>query len=163
LAAMNNPSPDMKSDVENALTQAGVTDVTVAQDRDQGVITLSGNVQTIEQKENADYVTRSVSGHDVVSNQIGVRPPGFEKEAKEVDSNLDIAIKANFAASLASRQIDNDVKYDVKNGVLTLHGDVNTQNKRHDLEKIAAGIANVQQVVNQLQVKEQKATGTSAR
>jgi len=160
---MNNPSPDMKSDVEKALTQAGVTEISVAQDRDKGVITLSGNVETIEQKENADYATKSVSGHDVVSNQIGVRPAGFEKEAKEVDSNLDIAIGANFAASLAARQIDSDVQYNVNNGVLTLHGDVNSQNKRHDLEKMAAGIANVQQVVNELQVKEQKATGTSTR
>ena len=41
---MNVPSPDMKTDVENALSQAGVTEITVAQDRDKGVITLSGDV-----------------------------------------------------------------------------------------------------------------------
>jgi hyperosmotically inducible protein len=158
---MNIPSPDMKTDVENALSQAGVTDITVAQDRDKGVITLTGDVTTNEEKQNADYATKSVSGSDVVSNQIGVRPTGFEKEAKEFDSNLDKAIEHLFAASLAARQIDKDVKYDVKNGVLTLNGDVNSQNKRHDLEKLAAGIPNVQQVVNQLQVKEQRATATA--
>jgi hyperosmotically inducible protein len=160
---MNVPSPDMKTDIEKALNQAGVTDITVAQDRDKGVITLSGDVTTNEEKANADFVTKTVSGSDVVSNQIGVRPAGFEIESRDFDSHLDAAIENIFAVSLAARQIDKDVKYDVKNGVLTLTGDVNSQNKRHDLEKLASGIPNVQQVVNQLQVKEQKATATSPR
>ena len=158
---MNVPSPDLKTDIENALSHAGVTDITVAQDRDKGVVTLSGDVLTSEDKANADLVTRMVSGSDVVSNQIGVRPAGFEIESRNFDSNMDSAIEGIFAASLAARQIDKDVRYDVKNGVLTLNGDVNSQNKRNDLEKLAAGIPNVQQVVNQLQVKEQKATATS--
>ena len=158
---MNVPSPDLKTDIENALSQAGVTDITVAQDREKGVVTLSGDVLTNEDKANADLVTRTVSGSDVVSNQIGVRPAGFEIESRNFDSNMDSAIEGIFAASLAARQIDKDVRYDVKNGVLTLNGDVNSQNKRNDLEKLAAGIPNVQQVVNQLQVKEQKATATS--
>jgi hyperosmotically inducible protein len=158
---MNTKSPDVKTDVEKALSQAGVSDVKVAQDRDKAVITLSGDVPTGADKEKADYVTKSVSGSAVVSNQIGVRPVGFEDQAKNIDSNLDSAIEKNFEASLIYRQFDKDVKYDVKNGVLTLKGDVNSQNKRHDLEKLAASIPNVQQVVNQLQVKEQRATATS--
>lgn len=158
---MNTKSPDVKTDIEKALSQAGLNDVRVAQDRDKGVITLSGDVPTDADKQKADYVTKSVSGSAVVSNQIGVRPVGFENQAKSVDSNLDAAIGKNFEASLISRQFDKDVKYDVNNGVLTLKGDVNSQNKRHDLEKLAASIPNVQQVVNQLQVKEQRAAATS--
>jgi len=158
---MNTKSPDVKTDVEKALSQAGVNDIKVAQDRDKGVITLSGDVPTDADKEKADYVTKSVSGSVVVSNQIGVRPAGFENQAKNIDSNLDAAIEKNFEASLIFKQVDKDVKYEVKNGVLTLKGDVNSQNKRHDLEKLAASIPNVQQVVNQLQVKEQRATATS--
>ena len=158
---MNTKSPDVKTDVEKALSQAGINGIKVAQDRDKGVITLSGDVLTDSDKEKADYVTKSVSGSAVVSNQIGVRPAGFETQAKKMDSNLDEAIEKNFAASLIFKKADNDVKYDVKNGVLTLKGDVNSQNKRHDIEKLAASIPNVQQVVNQLQVKEQRATATS--
>jgi hyperosmotically inducible protein len=158
---MNTKSPDVKADVEKALSQAGVEDVKVGQDRDKGVITLSGDVTTKEDKEKADYVTKSVSGSAVVSNQIGVRPTGFETEAKNIDSNRDAAIEKNFEASLILGQLGNDVKCVVKNGVLTLKGDVNSQHKRYDLEKLAASIPNVQQVVNELQVKEQKATSTS--
>lgn len=158
---MNIKSPDVKTEVENALNQAGVSEITVGQDRDKGVITLSGDVLTQEDKQKADYVTKSVSGAAVVSNQIGVRPEGFESEAKSIDTNIDAAIAREFESALVAKNFDADVKYTVNNGVLTLNGDVNSQNKRHDVEKLAASIANVQQVVNQLQVKEQRATSTT--
>ena len=158
---MNTKSPDVKSDVENALSQAGVKDVKVAQDRDKGVITLSGDVLTEGDKQKADFITKSVSGSVVISNQIGVRPAGFETQSKKIDSSLDAAIGKNFEASLIGKQLEKDIKYEVKNGVLTVNGDVNSQNKRHEVEKLAAAVPNVQQVVNQLQVKEQRATATS--
>jgi hypothetical protein len=37
---------------------------------------------------------------------------------------------------------------------------VNSQAKRAQVEKVAAGVPNVQQVVNELQVKDQKASST---
>ena len=46
-------------------------------------------------------------------------------------------------------------------GVLTLTGDVNSQELRVQVQNMAAAIPNVQQVVNELQVKNQKATGTN--
>jgi osmotically-inducible protein OsmY len=45
-----------------------------------------------------------------------------------------------------------------KNGVVTLTGEVNSQSRRAQAEKIAASVANVKQVVNDLQSKEQKAS-----
>jgi osmotically-inducible protein OsmY len=35
--------------------------------------------------------------------------------------------------------VHDNVKYDVKNGVVTLTGNVNSQYKRDDVEKLAAG------------------------
>jgi osmotically-inducible protein OsmY len=52
------------------------------------------------------------------------------------------------------------VKYEVKNGVVTLTGEVNSQYKRDRAEKVATGVPNVKQVVNDLQVKNQKATSS---
>ena len=52
-----------------------------------------------------------------------------------------------------------DIAVAVKNGVVTLTGSVNSQARRSDIEKAAAGVPNVKQVVNELQVKNQKATG----
>jgi osmotically-inducible protein OsmY len=50
------------------------------------------------------------------------------------------------------------VKYSVKNHVITLTGDVDSQDKRTQAAALAASVPNVQQVVNELQVKEQKAS-----
>jgi osmotically-inducible protein OsmY len=53
-----------------------------------------------------------------------------------------------------------DVKYKVKSGVVTLTGEVNSQNKRYQAEQVATKVPNVKQVVNNLQVKDQKATSS---
>jgi osmotically-inducible protein OsmY len=53
------------------------------------------------------------------------------------------------------------VKYSAKNGVLTLIGEVNSQSKRAFVEKMADQVPNVRQVVNELQVKNQKATASN--
>ena len=153
-------SADVKNEVEEALSQAGYTTVTVAQDRDKGVITLTGDVATEEDKQGAADVTQSVSSTLVIANQIGVRPAGFRSEAAQIDSSLDIAIEKNFEAMLIARRMDQDITYAAKNGVLTLNGEVNSQNKRNELEKLAASVPNVKQTVNALQVKDQKATST---
>jgi osmotically-inducible protein OsmY len=52
------------------------------------------------------------------------------------------------------------VKYSVKNHVVTLTGDVDSQAKRTRAGEIASTVPNVQQVVNELQVKKQKATSS---
>jgi hyperosmotically inducible protein len=53
-----------------------------------------------------------------------------------------------------------NVKYKVKSGVVTLNGEVNTQYKREHAEKVANRVPNVKQVVNDLQVKNQKASSS---
>jgi osmotically-inducible protein OsmY len=95
-----------------------------------------------------------------VSNQIGVIPPAAESEAKTVNSDLDKGIEKNLDAALIQHRLHKGVKYDVKNGVVTLTGEVNSQSKRAHVEKIASGVPNVQQVVNELQIKDQRATSS---
>jgi hyperosmotically inducible periplasmic protein len=151
-------SPDVKADIEKALGQAGLSSVNVSQDRDKGVITLSGDVQTDTDKRRAEDVARSISNSLVIANQIGVRPSGFESEAKKVDSSLDTAIEKNLEAILVGKHLDQDIKYTAKNGVLTLRGEVNSINKRHEIEQLAASVPNVKQVINELQIKGIKAT-----
>jgi len=54
------------------------------------------------------------------------------------------------------------IRYDAKNGVLTLKGDVDNTAQREDAEKLAATVPNVQQVVNELDVKGAKAKHKSS-
>jgi hyperosmotically inducible protein len=153
-------SPEVAGNIRTSLDQAGLKDVSVSQDRDKGVITLTGNTTTDADKAQAESIAKSFAGAQVVSDQIAVRPPGDEGIAKKVDSDLDKGIGQNFDAVLVRHKLDRTVKYDVKNGVITLNGKVNSQSKRAWVEKLATGVPNVKQVVNELEVKNQKATSS---
>jgi len=162
-ACSNTPtkSPDVADNIRKALDQANFKDVSVSQDRDKGVVTLTGTTASEGDKAQAESIAKSIAGSQVVANQIAVRPPGNESVAKEVDSDLDKAIEKNLHAQLVRNKLDHDVRYDVKNGVVTLKGTVNSQTRRAMVEKLATGVPNVQQVVNELQVKNQKASSTN--
>jgi osmotically-inducible protein OsmY len=75
-----------------------------------------------------------------------------------VNSDLDQGIEQNLDAALIQNKMHDNVKYEVKSGVVTLSGEVNSEDKRTQAGKVASGVPNVQQVVNDLQVKDQKAS-----
>ncbi len=150
----------MFDSIRQSLDQAGLKDITVSQDRDKGVVTLGGHVPAEADKAQAESLAKSIAAGQVVANQIAVIPPGVESEAKTVNSDLDKGIENNLHAALVQNRLLKDVKYDVKNGVVTLTGEVNSQSKRAHVEQVASGVPNVQQVVNELQVKDQKASST---
>ena len=52
------------------------------------------------------------------------------------------------------------VQYDVKSGVVTLTGEVNSESRSDRAERVAAAVPNVKQVVNDLQIKNQKASSS---
>ena len=151
---------DVSESIRTSLEQAGLKDVSTSQDRDKGVVTLGGHVATDSDKLQAESIARSLAGSQVVSNQVAVIPPGAEKDAKDVNSALDKGIESNLKAAFIQDKLHETVKYAVKNHVVTLTGDVDSQSKRARAEQVAAAVLNVQQVVNELQVKGQKATSS---
>ena len=153
-------SPDVSDNIRKSLDQAGLKDVSVSQDRDKGIVTLGGQVASENDKAQAESLAKSLAGAQVVANQIAVIPVGVEKEAKAVNSDLDTGIEKNLDAALIQNKMHDNVKYEVKNGVITLTGEVNSQNKRDRAEKVATSVPNVKQVVNNLQVKNQKASSS---
>ena len=154
-------SADVSDNVRKSLDQAGFKDVSVSQDRDKGVVTLSGNVANDGAKAQAESIAKSLSGSQVVADQIVILPPGLEKEAKAVNSDLDDGIEKNLDAALIQNRMHENVKYEVKSGVVTLTGDVNSQSRRDRAENVATHVPNVQQVVNNLQIKDQKASSSN--
>jgi len=153
-------SPDVSDSIRRSLDDAGLKNVSVSQDRDKGVVTLDGHVAADADKSQAESIAKSVAVGQVVANQIAVEPPGVETDAKAINSDLDKGIANNLDAALIKNKLEKSVKYDVKNAVVTLTGDVNSQAMRSQAEKIASSVPNVGQVVNNLQVKDQKATST---
>jgi len=156
-------SPDVSDSIRKSLDQAGLKAVSVTQDRDKGVVTLSGNVATDADKAQAESIATSIATGQVVSNQIAVVPPGGEGEAKAVNSDLDAGIEKNLDAALIQNKLHKGVTYEVKSGVVTLTGEVSSQATRAQIEKVASTVPNVLQVVNELQIANQKATSTPAQ
>jgi hyperosmotically inducible protein len=153
-------SPDVSDSVRKSLDLAGLKDVTVRQDRDKGVVTLGGQVASDSDKTQAESLAKSLAGTQVVADQIAVLPPGLEKEAKAVNSDLDEGIEKNLDAALIQSSLNKSVKYEVKSAVVTLTGEVNSEKKRARAEQVATNVPNVQQVVNNLQIKDQKASSS---
>jgi len=153
-------SPDVSESIRKSLDRAGFKDVSVSQDRDKGVVTLGGQVGSENEKAQAESLAKSLAGAQVVADQIAVIPKGVEKEAKAVNSDLDEGIEKNLDAALIQNRMHGNVKYKVQSGVVTLTGEVNSQYKRDHAEQVATRVPNVKQVVNDLQVKNQKASSS---
>lgn len=147
-------TPDVKDQVSKALDNAGFKDLKVDVNNDKQVVTLGGDVKTQEEKDRAEDVAKTAAGGFVISNEIGIRPEGAESAAQKIDSNVDDAIEKDFKAVIIANKLDDQhIQYEAKNGVLTLKGDVDTTAQRQQAEKLAASVPNVQQVVNELDVK----------
>jgi hyperosmotically inducible protein len=151
---------DVSDGIRKSLDQANLKDVSVSQDRDKGVVTLGGHVAAEGDKSQAESIAKSIAGGQVVSNQIEVIPPGAESDAKKVNSDLDKGIESNLDAALIKNKLHKNVQYAVKNGVVTLTGEVDSQSQRAQVESVASSVPNVKQVVNELQVKNQKASSS---
>lgn len=160
-SATSTKSADVSSSIRTSLDQAGFKDISVSQDRDKGVVTLSGRVMTDADKAHVESIAQDSAAGQVVSNQIAVVPVGGAADAKAVNSDLDKGIERNLDAALIEAKLHDGVKYAVVNHVVTLTGEVGSERDRKQAQAIAAGIPNVQQVVNELQVTRQKASSSS--
>ena len=155
--AQDQDAPDVQEDVETALNEAGFEDVSVEQDQGRGIVTLSGEVDSEQDRQRAEQAARAAAGSMIVANEIGVRPEGAEGQAEDVATAQDDAIESNFEAMLASRQVEDGVDFESNNGVLRLSGEVEDPNLRSELEEMAASVPNVRQVVNEIEVAERQA------
>lgn len=151
-------SSPVTDNIRKSLDQAGLKDVSVTQDRTNGVVTLGGHVANDADKTHADQIAQSLAAQQVVANQIAVLPAGDDGAKKTVDADLDKAIDSNMDAALVSAGFRSGIRHSVKNGVITLTGTVNTQNERARIEALAKGIPNAQQVINEIQTRHQMAT-----
>jgi len=156
--SMHSKAPDVAGQIRNSLDQAGLKDVSVSQDRDKGVVTLSGTTRSDSDRMQAESIAKSIASGEVVADQVAVRTPGEESAERTAEGDIDKGIEKNFDAVLAEHKIKHGVSYDVKHGVITLKGHVDSQARRHAVEKWAAAVPNVRQVVNELDVRNSRAT-----
>jgi hyperosmotically inducible periplasmic protein len=164
VAGCNKPAhPDEKSAVTDSLKNNSLSAVSVSQDRDKGVMTLKGNLDSQDLKNQAENIAKQAAPDYTVANEIGVRPPGAN-EAGAVASNLDSAIEDNFKAVIKAHANLNDqsISGSAKNGTLVLKGSVKTAKQKKEAEDLAKKVPNVQQVVNEIEIKPSKHSTTNS-
>lgn len=139
--------------VKKALEQADLKDLSVDEDRDKNTITLGGKLHSENARQQATEVAQSAAGDRIIVNQISVEPVGAESDARKIESNLDDAIEKNYKAQLIAKGLDKqNIRFDAKNGVLTLKGSVKDVHQREMAQQVASSVPNVAQVVNQIEV-----------
>jgi hyperosmotically inducible protein len=158
VAGCHKQFPDEKSAVTNTLTTNNLGAVSVSQDREKGVMTLTGNLETDDMKMQAENYAKQAAPDYTFANEIGIRPTGAESQAGAVASKLDSGIEDNFKAELKAHKSldDQSISGSAKNGTLVLTGSVKTEKQKMEAGTLAKKVPNVQQVVNELEVKPKK-------
>lgn len=149
--------PDEKGAVTSSLNANNLGSVDVSQDRDKGIMTLTGNVASDDVKQQAESLAKQAAPDYAIANEIGVRPPQAQN-AGAVASNLDSAIEDNFKAAIKGHGNldDQSIHASAKNGTLVITGSVKTHTQKKEVGTLAKQVPNVQQVVNELEVKPDK-------
>lgn len=154
-----NEHADVKDAVDQAMTRNDLGVVKVSQDRDKGVLTLTGDVDSDAKKSQAEQVAKQAAPDYTVANELAVRPPTADNsQNKAVDSNLDSGIEDNFKAAIKEHKNldDQSIRASAKNGTLVLKGSVKTTQQKREAMTLAKNVPNVKQVVNELEVKPNK-------
>jgi osmotically-inducible protein OsmY len=140
---------DIKSDVENELRWApdvDATDVAVAVSK--GVVTLTGFVRSYSEKWEAEAAAKRVAGVIGLANDIEVRLPGSdERPDPEIARDAISAIKAQLPVSWENTKVI------VKNGWVTLEGEVEWNYQRERAETAVRYLRGVKGVSNLVRLK----------
>ena len=153
-ACTKQRSASYKDSVKTALEQADLKDVRVSEDEDKNTITLEGKVASDDAKVRATDIAKANAGNRIVVNEVAVEPVGMESQAKDIASDLDDGIEKNYKAALTSSGLEKQhIRFDAKNGVLTLTGNVKNPAQKQEAQRLAQAVPNVQQVLNQIDIK----------
>jgi hyperosmotically inducible protein len=142
--------PDHDSTAEAALNRAGLEHLSADYDQQANVVHLSGTVATESDRERAADVVRQAVNPARVANEVTVE--GVDsKTADDLDSGLSTRLDnlIDRDAALANASID----FEVKNGVVTITGQVPTAEQKNRVEELARSQPGVKDVVNSLEVK----------
>jgi len=118
-----------------------------------GVVTLTGVVATQANKEQAERIARNTEGVTRVINNITVETDGEHAGAGAGMSTSDLAI----LSKIKTRYIAEDVtgaKVEVRDGVVTLKGNVENAQIRVRAESIARATSGVKSVNNMIEVSQ---------
>ena len=162
LLALAGANCDSRSAVDSAITATVKSKLAVDNeniainvnvDTRGGVVTLTGVVGTQAEKEQAERIAGNTEGVTRVVNNITVETNGGYGAGEGADmAASDIAILSKIKTRYVAEGIAG-VKVEVKNGVVTLKGNVVTAQARARAENIARATSGVMSVNNMIEVR----------
>lgn len=147
--------------VSKALKDANVKNVNVDYDKNANVVHLKGKVDTTYDRDRADQIATSVVGTSgKVLNELTVE--GVDnKTADDMDSQ--IKSRLNDAVKNDASLNDDNIDFSVNNGVVTVSGDVKTEQDKARVGELAKGTTGVKDVANELKVKPENGKHNNSR
>ena len=137
------------SAVKNRLAADPTTSATkINVDTSNGVVTLSGRVPTTAEKSEAERLARNTQGVTQVINNISVERGEGANGGMLGDTAILTSIKSQFATNGIF-----GTNVDVKNGEVTITGEVENAQEKAKAEGIARQASGVRGVKNQLTIK----------
>lgn len=112
----------------------------------EGVVTLYGTAPTFEAKERAEFISQGIRGVKSVENRIKVQP--VERTDAQIRDDVMAALAANAVMSEAARGIHAQVK----DGVVTLTGDVSSWQASEMAARCAEDVRGVRELRNDCKV-----------
>jgi osmotically-inducible protein OsmY len=146
-ATINRVDEQIKNDVLAELKwDAGLQPNEIGVIVKDGVVTLTGWVDSYLKKWNAEEAARRVSGVKAVANELEVKLANEKTDA-------DIAAAAVHALEWDAMVPADKVKVTVSKGWVTLKGEVEWQYQKEDAERVARRLTGVKGVTNLIVVK----------
>ena len=139
---------DVREDVESELRWdpgLDATDIVVAVR--EGAVTLTGFVRSFNEKWEAEDVAKRVSGVLGVANDLDVRLPSISQRP-----DPDIARDAVTALLYELPDLGN-IKVFVKEGLVRLEGDVESQQQRRNVARAVRRVRGIKGIVNTIKVR----------
>lgn len=117
-----------------------------------GVVTLRGFVSNEEQRQEAERIAQGTRGVRSVVNNLKVDPTPRTAEQVFEDGWIVTMIGSKLAVDPEVRKMDIDV--DVREGMVTLSGTVDSETAKNEAEDLAWSVDGVKNVTNEIVVRE---------
>ena len=140
---------EIRKNVENALTwEPSVMSTHIGIAVDDGVVTLSGHVPSWDEKWKAERAAKRIFGVKALANEIAVDLPGSHKR-----SDTELAKAAVHALEWRTSVPEQQIKVTVKDGCVTLEGEVELYYQSRDAAQAIRFLTGVRRVTNNITVR----------
>ncbi len=134
----------------------------IATDVSDGVVTLTGVVESDIERDLAEEIAKGIEGIDAVNNELSVNGDGRQASAADNDERRTFGRWVNDATTSAAVRANlirnnnitaRDISIETREDVVTLTGMVDTAQEKELAEQVVSNTGDVKEVRNELQVR----------